>query len=82
MTEILMYGLSTCPHCKRTVEFLKKEGIEFEVIWIDRLEGEERKKVVEELHRISGTYSVPVVVKGGKYVLGYNEEELRKLIRS
>lgn len=77
---ILMYGLTTCPHCKRTFEFLKKSGADFEAIWVDKLKGEERKRVVEEVHRISGSYSVPVVVKGNKYVLGYNEEKLRELL--
>ncbi|AAB89710.1 MULTISPECIES: glutaredoxin family protein [Archaeoglobus] len=81
MAEVLMYGLSTCPHCKRTLEFLKREGVDFEVIWIDKLEGEERKKVIEKVHSISGSYSVPVVVKGDKHVLGYNEEKLKELIR-
>ena len=82
MAEIVMYGLTNCPHCKRTLEFLKKSGVDFEVIWVDKLEGEERKKVVEEVHRISGSYSVPVVVKGNKHVLGYNEEKLRELLSS
>ncbi|MET1124307.1 MAG: glutaredoxin family protein [Archaeoglobaceae archaeon] len=80
MTGILMYGLTTCPHCKRTLEFLKRSGADFEVVWVDKLEGDERKKVIEKIHSISGSYSVPLVVKGDRYVLGFNEEKLKQLI--
>lgn len=80
MAEIKVYGLTTCPHCKRAIEFLKKNGAEFDVVYIDKLEGEERKKVVEEVHKISGSYSVPLVVKGDKFVIGYVESKLRELI--
>ncbi len=80
MAEVLMYGLTTCPHCKRTLKFLENSGVDFEVIWLDKLEGEERKRVIEEVHKISGSYSVPVVVRGDKHVLGYNEEKLRELL--
>ena len=75
-----MYGLTTCPHCKRVLDFLKKSKVEFEVVWLDELKGEERKRAIEEVHRISGSYAVPVVVKGEKWVLGYSPEKLKELL--
>ncbi len=80
MPDVLMYGLTTCPHCKKVLEFLKKSGVKFKVIWLDEISGEERKRVIEEVHRISGSYAVPVVVKGEKWVLGYNLKKLKELI--
>lgn len=65
MVEIKVYGLTTCPHCKKTIEYLKKSGVEFETIYIDKLEGEERKKVVEEVHKISGSLLCPSYCKRG-----------------
>ena len=81
MAEIKVYALTTCPHCKKAVEYLKKIGADFETIYIDKLEGEERKKVAEEVHKISGSYSVPLIVKGDKFVLGYVVDKLRELIK-
>jgi glutaredoxin len=81
MAKITMYGLTTCPHCKKTLEFLKESGVDFEVVWVDRLEGEERKKVIETVHSITGSYSVPLVVKGDKWVLGFNREKLLDLLK-
>jgi glutaredoxin len=80
MGEVKVYGLTTCPHCKKVIDLLEKLKVEYEVTWLDRLGGEERKKAIEEVHRISGSYAVPVVVKGEKWVLGYNPEKLKKLL--
>jgi glutaredoxin len=80
MSEILMYGLTTCPHCKKVLEFLKKSGVKFKVVWLDEIKGEERKKAIEEVHKLSGSYSVPVVVRGERWVLGYNPQKLKELI--
>ncbi|MEM0022600.1 MAG: glutaredoxin family protein [Archaeoglobaceae archaeon] len=82
MAQIVMYGLTTCPHCKRTLEFLQSAKADFEVVWVDKLEGEERKKVIEKIHSISRSYSVPLVVKGDKWVLGFNREKLEELLKS
>ncbi len=81
MSEIVMYGLTTCPHCKRAHKFLTEMGVKFDVVWIDKLEGDERKKVIEKVHSISGSYSVPLIVKGDRYVLGFNREKLLELIQ-
>lgn len=80
MAEIRVYALTTCPHCKKAIEYLRKSGVDFETIYIDELEGEERKKVVEEVNKISGSYSVPLIVKGDKFVLGYVEGRIRELL--
>jgi glutaredoxin-like protein NrdH len=80
MSEIKLYGLTTCPHCKRVLEFLERSNAEFDVLWLDELEGEEKEKAIKEVYRISGSYAVPLVVKGEKWVLGYNPEKLRELL--
>ncbi|MEM0215452.1 MAG: glutaredoxin family protein [Archaeoglobaceae archaeon] len=81
MAEITMYGLTTCPHCKRTLEYLKTAKADVEVVWVDKLDEEERKKTVEKIYSISKSYSVPLVVKGDKWVLGFNREKLDELIK-
>ncbi len=79
--KITMYGLSTCPHCKNTLKFLENAEVDFEVIWIDELSGEERQNILNFIKDITGNYSVPLCLKGEKWVLGYNEEKLRELIK-
>jgi glutaredoxin-like protein NrdH len=80
MVKILMYGLTTCPHCKRTRDFLESVGADFEIIWLDKLGEDEKKKAIEEVRKISGSYSVPLVVMGDKWVLGYSKDKLQELL--
>ena len=81
MVEIKVYALTTCPRCKKVIELLKRSGVDFETIYIDELEGEEREKIVEEVHKISGSYSIPLIVKGDKFVLGYVEDKIMELLK-
>jgi len=81
MAEIVLFGLTSCPHCKRTLEYLKMNKVDFEVVWVDKLEEEERKKVIERIYGISKSYSVPLIVKGDKWVLGFNREKIDELIK-
>lgn len=81
MMKIKMYGLSTCPHCKNAMKFLESVGVDFEITWLDELSEEERKKTVQYMKNISKSYSVPLIIKGDKWVLGFNKEGLEELIK-
>ncbi len=79
--KIMMYGLTTCPHCKNALNFLKASGKEFEIIWLDELQGAEKKQAMEKISSITGSYSVPLCLKGDKWVFGFNKEKLEELIK-
>ena len=79
--KIIMYGLTTCPHCQNTLKLLKAAKADYEVIWLDKLQEEEKKKAMKNIHSITGTYSVPVCIKGDKRVFGYDKEKLEELIK-
>ena len=79
--KIKMYGLSTCPHCKNTLKLLKAAEADYEVIWLDELQGEEKKEAMKKMHSITGGYSVPLCIKGDEWVFGYDKEKLEELIK-
>jgi glutaredoxin-like protein NrdH len=79
--KIKMYGLSTCPHCKNALKFLKDAGVEYEVIWLDELPEGEKRKSMEYMNSITGSYSVPFCIKGDKWVLGNDREKLEELVK-
>ena len=54
--------------------------MDFEVIFLDELEDEEKKKVIKKVHEVSGSYAVPLIIKGDKHVLGYDEKALNELV--
>ena len=80
MADVTVYALSTCPYCKRTIKFLQERGVDFEVIFLDELGDDEKKEVIKKVHEISGSYAVPLVVKGNRHVLGYDEKALNELV--
>lgn len=81
MTEkVKVYALSTCPYCRRTKQFLKDHGIECDIVDVDLLEGKEQDDVLDEIERITGKQSFPVVLVGSEVIVGHNEEKLKKAL--
>ncbi len=82
MSDIILYGLSTCVHCQKTGELLEEllGASGYEHIYADRLFGEKRNNVMSTLRRINPTMSFPTVVIGEEVVVGFKEDRIRKLL--
>jgi glutaredoxin-like protein NrdH len=74
-----LYTLSTCVHCKATKRFLKENGIEFDYKDVDKLDGEERDEVRNEVMRLSGG-RFPTIVIGKKVIVGFHEDQLKEAL--
>lgn len=74
-----LYTLSTCVHCKATKRFLKENGIEFDYKDVDKLDGEERDEVRDEVMRLSGG-RFPTIIIGKKVIVGFHEDQLREAL--
>lgn len=59
---ILFFGLSTCPYCRRAKEYMENKNIAFELIYVDKLEGEEREKAIKDLRQYNLAMSFPTLV--------------------
>lgn len=42
--KVIMYGLSTCVWCKKTKKLLTDLGVDFDYVYVDRLEGKEEEE--------------------------------------
>lgn len=78
--EVHLYALSTCPYCRMTKEYLKESGVEFELIEVDLLEGDEKQKAIDEVKRLSGGTSFPVLVAGEAVVVGFNKSRIAEAV--
>jgi mycoredoxin len=71
-----VYAAKWCPHCTKTIEYLKNKNIEFEYIEIE----EQPENIVQEIIRVNGgdDWVVPTLEFNGKWREGkiYNEIEL------
>jgi glutaredoxin len=79
--KVKMYGLSTCVWCKKTKKLLTDLGVEFDYVFVDRLEGDEEKEAVEEVRRFNPSTSFPTtVINDEKVIVGFKEKEIREAL--
>ena len=79
--HIVFYGLSTCIWCKRTRQFLESLGVQFDYVYVDLLQGQERQDAMAVVRRWNAAQSFPtVVIDGAQAVVGFRGEEIQKLL--
>lgn len=76
--RITVFGLTYCPYCVKTKEYLTEKGYAFDYLEVDTLEGEERARVVEFVKKNNPRTSFPTIIFGdtGEVVVGYEPEEI------
>ena len=75
--SVKIYTLSTCSHCKATKRLLGECGIQFDFTDVDKLDGEERQAILEEIRKFNPRCSFPTIIIGDKVIVGHKEEEIR-----
>jgi len=80
--EIILFGISTCMWCKKTVRFLDEKNISYSKIFVDLLEGQQKSMVREEVKKYNKRLSYPTVKVREKVVVGYDREKLEEALRS
>jgi len=79
--KVVMYGLSTCVWCKKTKKLLTDLGVDFEYVYVDRLEGEEENKAVEKLRLFNPSISFPTtIINDEKAIVGFKEKQIREAL--
>lgn len=80
--DVTVYGLTTCGHCKRAIEFLKEQGVVFDCVYVDTLEGELRANMLTTVRGFNPRISFPtIVVDGGtRVIVGFQPDEMREVL--
>jgi glutaredoxin-like protein NrdH len=79
--QVMFYGLSTCIWCKRTRQFLESQDVKFDYVYVDLLQGQERKEVIEQIRSWNPAVSFPtIVVDDSQSVVGYKTDELKEVL--
>ena len=80
--DVTVYGLTTCAHCKRAIEFLNEQGVVFDCVYVDTLEGELRSNMLTKVRGYNPRISFPtIVVDGGvRVIVGFQPDELREVL--
>jgi len=79
--SIVVYGLSTCVWCGKMKEFLEREGVAFEIVYVDELSGADRDAAVSEVRKWNAAVSFPtVVIDGVSSVNGYRPDDVKEVL--
>lgn len=84
--QVKLFALSTCPYCRMTRKFLDETGVAYELSEVDLLEGDSadpatpKGAAVEEVVRLSGGKSFPVVVIDDEVIVGFNKKRMKQLL--
>ena len=73
--DVKIYTTPTCPYCHAVIDFFEKNNIVFEEIDISKNE-----EIAVDLIKRSDHIGVPVIEINNKFVAGFNEEEIKKLL--
>ncbi len=78
---ILIYGLSTCPRCRRVRRLLEEQGLDCRSLELDLLDAASQRAALEELGRCNPAQSLPTTLIGSRVIVGWQEDELRRQAR-
>ena len=74
---ITLYALSTCVHCKKTKEYLDYCGAKYDCIFVDKLEGEERKQIIEAIKKVNPKLSFPTLLVDEEAIVGSRQDQTK-----
>ncbi len=77
MADIKVYTTPTCPWCRKTKEFLKEKGVEYDEIDVSSDRG-----AAKEMIERSGQMGVPQIVVGEKVIVGFDPDEIESAVSS
>ena len=78
--KVKIFTLSTCSHCKATKKFLNENGITFEFIDVDQVQGTQRENILKEVVKYNPQRSFPTIIIGDKIIIGFKEDDIRKAL--
>jgi glutaredoxin len=78
--KVKMFTLSTCSHCKATKKFMQDNGIPFDCVDVDLLQGDDREKILQEVMKYNPQRSFPTIIIGDNIIIGFRESDIRKAL--
>ncbi len=73
--KVTIYSTPTCPYCRMAKDYLTKKKIEFEDIDVSQDQAK-----AEEMVKLSGQMGVPVIVANDKVIVGFDQNEIDKVL--
>jgi len=79
--KVVLYALSTCVWCKMTKQFLNDNNVEFEYVYVDLLEEDDKEKIRKHIQSKGGNLSYPTTIVDDKIVVtGFRKDLLKEAL--
>ena len=74
--EVKVYSTPTCPYCTKAKEYLSSKGISYQDIDVSS-----NKAASDEMVKLSGQMSVPVISIDGNVINGFDKAKIDSLVK-
>ena len=79
--KVTVYALSTCVWCKMTKQFLNENDVEYEYIYVDLCNEEDKQKIHEIIQSKGGSLTYPTTIIDNKVVItGFRKDKLKEAL--
>ena len=80
--KVMLYALSTCIWCRKTRQLLTDLGVEYDYLYVDLLQGEERANAMMVVEKWNPDNSFPtMVINDSKCITGFKEKEIKEALK-
>ncbi len=80
--DVVLFALSTCMWCKKTLKMLDENDIRYSKIFVDQLDLDQKRMVRDELRKYNDRMSYPTIKFGDKTLVGFDRKKLEEAIDS
>jgi glutaredoxin-like protein NrdH len=76
--DLVLFALSTCPHCRNARNFLDNNGVAYRFVYLDQLKGDEQKDALSVTEKHNPRKSFPtLVIDDDEVLVGFTESDWR-----
>jgi len=79
--KLMLYALSTCIWCRKTKQLLTDLGVEYDYLFVDLLQDQEKEQTIALIEKWNPDCSFPtLVINDSKCIVGFKEKEIREVL--
>lgn len=78
--DIILYSLSTCPHCNEAKKFLQEKDQSYRYIDVDEASRDEKREITKFLISNNLPIAFPVLIIDEKVIQGFKPDEITTLL--
>lgn len=79
--KVLVYALSTCVHCKATIQFLKESDVDFEYVDVDLCDKNDLELIKKDIYARGSDLSFPKIIIDDKTIItGLYKDKIKEAI--